>query len=160
MFLDLFGININTHEDVEWFFTTLANILDPLVEKRGPIDMVINYDGFDIRNGLEDEHIAKTEELQKRYYRTVHRYTGTQFRRAQLGKSLKMSEYDSDKLYDEFDENKDGFVSLEELRKGIKDRFEIRLSPKQLNMFKKTPESTSVDRETFAKGIDKMLKME
>jgi len=160
MFLDLFAINLNTHEDVEWFFRTLAEILDPLVKKKGPIDMVIQYDGFDLRQGLEDEYSAKTEELQRRYYKSVHRFTGSQFHRAQLSKNLKMDEWDSDKLYDEFDVNFDGKVSLEELRHGIKDKFEIHLSPAQLNMFKKTPESTSVDRETFAKAVEDMLKMQ
>lgn len=160
MFLDLFAINLNTSEEVEYFFNSLSIILDPLVKAKGPIDMVIQYDGFDLRAGLEDEYEARVAQLQEKYYKSVHRYTGTQFHRAKLGKTLKMDDWDSDKLYDEFDTNKDGEVSLEELRKGIKDRFEIRLSQNQLGMFKKTPESTSVDRDTFAKAIDDMLKMQ
>lgn len=160
MFLDLFAINLNTHEDVEWFFDTLSNILEPLVKAKGPIDMVINYDGFDLRKGLEGEHIAKTKLLEEKYYNTVHRFTGTQFHRAQLGKSLKMDAWDCDKLYDEFDLNHDGQVSLEELRKGIKDIFATNLSQNQLNMFKKTPDDIYVDRETFAKGMSDMLKMQ
>ena len=160
MFLDLFAINLNTHEDVQWFFKTLSDILDPLVKKKGPIDMVIQYDGFDLRQGLEDEYSRLTEDLEKRYYKSAHRYSGSQFHRAQLGKTLRMEDWDSDKLYDEFDTNRDGKVSLEELRHGIKDRFEIRLSPAQLAMFQKTPESTSVDRETFAKAVEDMLKMQ
>lgn len=122
--------------------------------------MVIQYDGFDLRQGLEDEYSRKTEDLQKRYYKSVHRYTGSQFHRAQLGKTLKMDDWDSDKLYDEFDTNRDGKVSLEELRHGIKDRFEIHLSPAQLAMFQKTPESTFVERDTFAKAVEDMLKMQ
>jgi hypothetical protein len=122
--------------------------------------MVIQYDGFDLRKGLEDEHIRQTTELEKKYYKSVHRYTGTQFHRAQLGKKLKMSDWDPDSLYDEFDTNKDGSVSLEELRHGVKEYFEIRLSPSQLAQFQKTPESTSVDRETFAKAVGNLLKMQ
>lgn len=160
MFLDLFGINLNTHEDIDWFFNGLKDILDPLVKERGPVDMVAQYDGFDLRQGLEDEYGAGTKIMEDQYYKSIHRYTGTQFHRAQLGKNLKMDEWDSDKLYDEFDVNNDGKVSLEELRQGIKERFEIRLSPSQLGMFKKTPESTSVDRETFAKAVEQMLKMQ
>lgn len=160
MFLDLFAINLNTSEDVDWFFNTLSEILDPLVRAKGPIDMVVQYDGFDLREGLEDEYQARIDLLEKTYYKSVHRYSGTQFHRAQLGKTLKMDDWDSDKLYDEFDVNNDGQVSLEELRHGIQDRFEIRLSPNQVGMFKKTPDSTFVDRETFAKAVEDMLKMQ
>ncbi len=122
--------------------------------------MVVQYDGFDIRQGLEDEHIRRTKELEDKYYKSVHRFTGTQFHRAKLAKKLKMSDWDPDSLYDEFDTNKDGSVSLEELRHGVKEFFEIRLSPTQLALFQKTPESTSVDRETFAKAVENLLKME
>jgi propionate CoA-transferase len=160
MFLDLFGINLNTKDDVDWFFDTLSCILEPLVRAKGPIDMVVQYDGFDIRQGLEDEHIRRTKELEDKYYKSVHRFTGTQFHRAKLAKNLKMSDWDPDSLYDEFDTNKDGSVSLEELRHGVKEFFEIRLSPTQLALFQKTPESTSVDRETFAKAVENLLKME
>jgi hypothetical protein len=160
MFLDLFAINLNTHEQVESFFNALTNILDPLVKAKGPIDMVVQYDGFDLPESLQDDYTSRLARLENDYYKSVHRYTGTQFHRAKLGKTLKMDDWDSDKLYDEFDTNKDGEVSLEELRKGIKDRFEIRLSQNQLGMFKKTPDSTWVDRDTFAKAIEQMLRMQ
>lgn len=160
MFIDLFGINLYTKEDVEWFYHTLCGIFEPLVKAKGPIDVVVQYDGFDIRKGLEDEHIKYTKIMEGKYYNTVHRFTGSQFHRAQLAKSLKMSDWDTDKLYDEFDTNHDGTVSLEELRYGVKDKFEIRLSPSQLALFQKTPESMYVDRETFAKGVEDLLKMQ
>jgi propionate CoA-transferase len=160
LFLDLFGITLNTHEDIEWFFSSLAQILDPLVKAKGEgVHMVIQYDGFDLRNGLEDEYSAKTHELEKAYYGSVKRFTGSQFRRAQLGKNLRMSEWDPDRLWEEFDVNHDGTLTLEELRYGIKDKFAIQLSPSQLGMFQKTPESTSVDKKTFAKAVEDFLKM-
>ena len=113
-----------------------------------------------MRQGLEDEHIKRTKELEDKYYKSVHRYTGSQFRRAKVAKQLKISDWDPDSLYDEFDTNKDGSLSLEELRHGVKEYFEIRLSPSQLALFQKTPESTFVDRETFAKAVENLLKME
>lgn len=122
--------------------------------------MVIQYDGFDMRQGLEDEHIKRTKELEDKYYNSVHRYTGSQFRRAKVAKQLKISDWDPESLYDEFDTNKDGSLSIEELRDGVKEYFEIRLSPSQLALFQKTPESSYVDRETFAKAVENLLKME
>lgn len=160
MFLDLFGINLNTKEDLEWFFDTLSGLLEPLVQAKGPIDMVVQYDGFDMSKGLVDDYAKLTNKLEEKYYRTVHRFTGTQFHRAQLATKLKMSDWDPDALYDEFDTNHDGTLSLEELRHGVKDKFEIRLSPSQLALFQKTPESTSVDREMFAKAVEDLLKMQ
>ena len=48
MFLDLFGITLNSEDDVTWFFAGLHKILGPLIKKMGKIDMVVQYDGFDL----------------------------------------------------------------------------------------------------------------
>jgi propionate CoA-transferase len=54
MYLNLFGVSLNSEADVRWFFSGLDGILTTYTQKKGPLDMVVNYDGFDLRSGLED----------------------------------------------------------------------------------------------------------
>lgn len=158
LFVELFGISLNTEDDVRWFTNSLRSIVDPLVEAKGPIHAIIQYDGFDVRKGLEDmfsEEVAKTE---RDYYASVKRFTGASFHRAKLAKKLRMSEWDVEELYDEFDLTRNGKVSLNELRKGFADLFSMELTSSQLNHFKKTEADVFVDREMFAKGVEEVLK--
>jgi len=45
VFLEMFGITIDSEEDIDWLVSGLGAILQPLVDKKGPVNMVINYDG-------------------------------------------------------------------------------------------------------------------
>ena len=40
MFLELFGITIDNEKDIKWLVEGLKGILDPLIEEKGPIEMV------------------------------------------------------------------------------------------------------------------------
>jgi propionate CoA-transferase len=93
MFLDLFGINLNTEDDVKWFFHGLREILKPLVNQKGRIDMVVQYDGFDIRNNLSGFYVDETSKLEKELYKSAKRYTGNAFKRAKLKRQIKMNEW-------------------------------------------------------------------
>ena len=61
---------------------TLANI-----GKR--VDVIINYEGFDILPDLLDAYVAAAEGLQKAHFEKVTRYTTSDFMRLKLGDSLK-----------------------------------------------------------------------
>ena len=93
MFLDLFGITLNSEDDVIWFFAGLHKILGPLVKKMGKIDMVVQYDGFDLRDDLSNLYVRETSKLESEMYKSVKRYTGQAFKRAKLKRQMKISEW-------------------------------------------------------------------
>jgi propionate CoA-transferase len=158
MYLDLFGVTLNSKDDVKYFVDALRKTFRPLVRKKGKIDMVVNYDGFDLRKGLEDDYSKAVTSLEHDFYKTTKRFTGTTFRRAKLAKQLRMSEWDTDALYDEIDTNQDSQISLEQLRTAIRRMFQINLTPSQMNLFQRSPDDTTVDRETFGKAVVELLK--
>jgi len=157
MYVDLFGVTLDTTDDVDGLLMGLRSRLSPLVKSKGPIDMVVNYDGFDVRKGLEHYYGEKVREIEVAFYRSVRRYTGSAFRRAKLKKELSIGEWDTDELYDEFDKNSDGLVSIEELRDGMQKMFQIQLTPNLLRRFQRMAGDTSVDREMFVRGIKDVL---
>jgi hypothetical protein len=92
MYCDLFGITLNNEDDVEWCLGCLRVILTPYVDVQGPIDMVVNYDGFDIGKGLEDTYSEQVSVLQEEMNKSIRQYTGQAFQRVKLKTQLRMSE--------------------------------------------------------------------
>lgn len=158
MYIDLFGITLNEEQDVNWFIGGLRDILSPLVLDKGPINIVVNYDGFDLGKGLERSYSEKVALLEKDFYKSVRRYTGQAFRRAQLKTQLKMSDYDPDELFETFDVDHSGSLDLEQLRECFQTKFQIRLSTSDIILFQQQDESVvKVNREMFAEGVRKVL---
>jgi propionate CoA-transferase len=152
MYINLFGVALNEKEDIEWFYRGLRDIFAPLVEKHGPINIVANYEGFDIRKGLEDMYGEKIAILQKDFYGSVKRYTGQAFKRAQMKSSLGMLEWDPDKLFDDFDADGNGTLSVEEMRAGFAENFHFEFTPNTLREF--LPEGGScITRDQFRAGL-------
>lgn len=135
MFFDLFGITIQTREDIDWLINGIKRILDPLVKRKGPIEMIINYDGFELRTGLEEEYSAGVAELEEKYYKSVKRFAGRAFHRAELGKKIRMSECNTTTLFNQFHKSKDVVPSLEEVHEQSAGLFNIHLLPHQLELF-------------------------
>jgi propionate CoA-transferase len=159
-YLDLFGINLDNEDDIKWFFGSLERILKPLVDKKGPIAMVANYDGFDLHKGLEELYAAELAKLQAKYYNSAKRYSGKAFHRAALGNKIKVVDWDPDKLFEEFDESGDGKIQRDELREGMQKKFLIHLTPKQLDeIFPAASSNASdgIDRQTFTQSIKGLL---
>ncbi len=157
VYVDLFGITLATEEDVKWFISSVGDILQPLVRDRGPINMVINYDGFDLSKGLESYYLALTSEMERRMYKSVRRYTGHAFRRAKLKNALRMDEWDVDSLFSEFDTDNSGFLSLEQLRRGFFEKFCINLTQGHLEMFQGSNGFVKVTRCMFSMGVRRVL---
>jgi propionate CoA-transferase len=161
IFVDLFGVTLGSVDDVNGFMEGLKAILRPLTQKSGKIHIVLNYDGFDLQKGLEELYRAEAAKIQEEFYASVKRFAGSAFRHARLlGQDLKIENLDPNKLYDEFDINGDGSVSLEELRLSMKEQFQISLTPTELAKFHVDPKSpqSKIDRETFVKEIGAILK--
>ena len=157
MYLDLFGVTLNSEDDISWFTNGLRGILKPYVEAKGKIHMVVNYDGFDLSNRVEDLYREKVEELQEELYLTTKRYSGQAFQRARLKTSLSMQSIEVDELFDSFDTRRDGVLSVEELRDGFMQHFHMSLTPEQVKEFVGETSSPVVDRYAFMEGVKSVL---
>jgi propionate CoA-transferase len=157
MYLELFGITLNTEDDVEWFFGGLRELLKPCVDAKGKINMVINYEGFDLSNSLEELYGQKVEELQQDMYSSAKRYTGRAFQRARLKNSLSMDEWNPDEMFDRFDTRRNGVLSIEELREGFLNNFKMSLTPSHIKEFVGGLKDPVVDRDAFVRGVKAVL---
>lgn len=156
LFLDLFGVNLNSESDVKWFYSTLHSILDPILMKKGKFDTVINYNGFNLRKGLDDMYAENAQKTQDRFFKTVKRFTGKAFYHARMGQALKMNNLDPNELFDECDTSKTGSLTVEQVRKFVQEKFQMNLSARQLQKFQRS-EAGRVTREDFVAGLDEFI---
>lgn len=122
IFLNNEGISLNDIADIDWFFNNIEKVLKPLVAAKGPIDVVINYDGFDVASSLVPIFTAKLNSLEQQYYKSVKRFIGKAFRRASLAETLNLKRWDEG-LFGAFDTNNDGVISKMELRDGMRCKY-------------------------------------
>jgi propionate CoA-transferase len=158
IYLDLFGIMLHSEDDVDWFEKCLRDILQPYYDAQGPVNMVVNYDGFDLGRGLENYYSDKIGTIQEEFYKTWVRYTGNAFQRAQLKEQMKMEDWNPEELFTEFSTSGNDSLTVEELRDGFYKHFHIQLTPSQIHMFQREDlETKTVDREAFEKGIQAVM---
>ena len=164
LFVDLFGITIDSEDDIRLYTKSWEGIVEPLVAKKGPVDVVVNYDGFDIRKDLEGKLSEALHKLEDKYYKSVQRFAGKAFKRAKLGRQLSIDDWDVDRLFDRFDTDGSAEVSMEELRDGMMQNFHIHLTGNQLKNIADTyggeggASSVSLDSEAFTKVVLDILK--
>jgi propionate CoA-transferase len=163
MYIDLFGITIDNEADIKWLITGLRNIMHPLVEEKGPLEIIVNYEGFDVHKGLEGQFSeAVRTQLEEPYYKSVVRFAGKAFKRASLGEKMDLSKWDVDKLYNQFEFDAGGSISKEALRDGLMRLFHINLSSTQLSkcFSLKGDDVVALDRDAFADAIVELLNMQ
>jgi propionate CoA-transferase len=153
VFVNLFGVTLNEEADVRWFVKGLRDRLKPLVDKKGKINMVANYDGFDLRKGLEPLYAEVINAIQDEMYKSVKRYTGHAFKRAKLKTSLHLKSFDPEELFKTFDSSNSGTLTTQELRDGFADLFHKHLTPANIRLFSGS-ESNIISKEQFIHGLE------
>jgi len=155
VYINLFNVSLQSKDEVDWFWNTLDEILSPLTEEKGPVDVVVDYDGFDLRSGLEREYMAAMSVIEKKHYKSVKRYTTKAFRRAKLKKEKNWETWDAATEFAGMDDDKDGILSPAELRRGIQRVFGISLKPADLD---RLCGPTKVTNQNFTSTVLKALK--
>ncbi|KAL7478453.1 hypothetical protein ACHAW6_004218 [Cyclotella cf. meneghiniana] len=139
LFIDLYGVSLVSKDEIDLIADYLNEIMEPLTKTRGPLDVVVNYDGFDLLSGLEDSYAEALKKIQNKHYKSVKRFPGQAFRCARLkGMMANMNTFHPEAMFAEMDEDCDGVLSREELRAGIRKQFGIRLRQTELDDLCKT----------------------
>ena len=73
---------------------SLDEILQPITSKKGPVDVVVSYQGFDLKSGLEENYSEKLKDLEKRHYKSVKRYSNQAFRPSKLRSKSSVEAWD------------------------------------------------------------------
>ena len=53
------------------------------------MDVIVNYDGFQLDDDVARDYAAMVADLEARFYGTVTRYSGSAFMRVKLGETLR-----------------------------------------------------------------------
>jgi propionate CoA-transferase len=85
LFLNLQHLRVNNAADIEAIRAAVIAQCEAIGQR---VDAVINYDGFQIAPGLEDDYAAMAREMQQRFYGNVTRYASGAFRRMKVVRSL------------------------------------------------------------------------
>jgi propionate CoA-transferase len=85
LFIDFERLRIRAATDIEAVRREVETLLGPLGR---PVDVVVNYDGFELPGELEEAWAAMVQQLSARYYGRVIRYGASGFLRAKLGAAL------------------------------------------------------------------------
>jgi len=81
LFIDFEGLAVDTLDDVQEIETAVAEVVQPLGRR---VDVVVNYDRFEIRPDLTEAYAAMVRRLQERWYDRVTRYAAAGFLKARL----------------------------------------------------------------------------
>jgi propionate CoA-transferase len=81
LFIDFEGLEVKSAADIDEIEAAVIEKVAPLGER---VDVVVNYDHFNIRPELVDDYGAMVARLSERYYRQVTRYAASGFVKARL----------------------------------------------------------------------------
>ncbi len=81
LFIDFEGLEVKSAADIDEIEAAVIEKVAPLGER---VDVVVNYDHFNIRPELVDDYGAMVARLSERYYRQVTRYGASGFVKARL----------------------------------------------------------------------------
>ncbi|MBE1283519.1 MAG: acyl CoA:acetate/3-ketoacid CoA transferase [Rhodobacteraceae bacterium] len=85
LFINFEKMRIRSLEDIEQVRAQVMQVCGPLADK---VDVVVNYDGFQLDDDLAKDYAAMVANLEHSFYNTVTRYSGSAFMRLKLGETL------------------------------------------------------------------------
>jgi len=85
LFINFEKMRIRSLEEVEQVRQRVSEVCGPLANK---VDVVVNYDGFQLEDDIETDYAQMVADLDLRYYKTVTRYSGSAFMRLKLGETF------------------------------------------------------------------------
>lgn len=89
LYLDFSGYIVSDEDQLMLGFTSLKNRLEELSNGgKNKLNVVANYDRFDIRDDLSEVWTRFSHDFAAKYYKTVARYTGRPFRRHKLSTAM------------------------------------------------------------------------
>lgn len=85
LFLNFQGLRLRSPRDAEEVKQAVERVCREIGRK---VDVVVNYDGFEIDEAAMDAYTAVIADLVPRYYNRITRYTTSSFLRAKLGAAI------------------------------------------------------------------------
>ena len=85
LFLNLRHLQVRSSADIDAIRAAVIAQCEAIAHR---VDTVVNYDGFQIAPGLEDDYAAMAREMQQRFYGQVTRYASGAFKRMKVSRAL------------------------------------------------------------------------
>jgi propionate CoA-transferase len=85
LYLNFEDLQVKSMKVIEDVLAKIREICEPLGHK---VYAVVNYDGFELDNDLEDAYLDGVQEMGDTYFHGVTRFTTSAFMRAKLGDAL------------------------------------------------------------------------
>jgi propionate CoA-transferase len=85
LYLNFEDLQVKSMTVIEEILAKIRQICEPLGHK---VYAVVNYDGFELDNDLEDAYLDGVQEMGDTYFHGVTRFTTSAFMRAKLGDAL------------------------------------------------------------------------
>jgi propionate CoA-transferase len=85
LYINFEALRVRSTGDIEM----IRNRVETLTAgQSGPVDVIVNYDGFRVDEDVEEAYGAMVDELERRFYGDVSRYSSSAFTRLKLGRAL------------------------------------------------------------------------
>lgn len=85
LFLDFQDLKVRSGDDIDEIYNAVIRTVEPLKTK---VDVVVNYDRFEISDDIADDYARMVARLEMSYYHRVSRYTNNTFLRMKLNQTL------------------------------------------------------------------------
>ncbi len=85
LFINFEKMRLRSLDEIEQVRAQVMEVCGPLADK---VDVVVNYDGFQLDDDIAKEYAGMVADLESRFYNTVTRYSGSAFMRLKLGETL------------------------------------------------------------------------